>query len=76
MTNMFPIKSQKDGSEFRLCGRNKYVNSLERQDANLKPEENNEDSFKSEGRGSISPCYCETWLAHRFFRACLCEGEY
>ena len=35
MTNMFPIKSQKDGSEFRLCSKNKYVNSLERQDANL-----------------------------------------
>lgn len=32
---MFPIQSQKDGSEFRLCGKNKYVNSLERQDANL-----------------------------------------
>lgn len=32
---MFPIQSEKDGSEFRLCGKNKYVNLLERQDANL-----------------------------------------
>ena len=32
---MLPIKSQKDGPEFRLCSKNKYVNSLDRQDVNL-----------------------------------------
>lgn len=77
MTNMFPIRNQRDGSEFRLCSKNKYVNSLDSQDANLQIlGKNDADSFKSDGRGSIRPHFCKDLAKTQIFQACLCGGEY
>lgn len=74
---MFLIKSQKDGSEFRLCSKNKYVNSLYSQDANLLSlgqMMRTASNLKEEAASGL--IIIKAWLENRFFRTCLCGGEY
>lgn len=74
---MFPIKSQKDGSEFRFRGKNKYANSLDRQDANsqsLGKLMRTASNLREEAVSGL--IIVKAWLKNRFFRACLCGGEY
>lgn len=78
MTNVFLLyQSQKDGSEFRLCGKNKYVNLLERQDANLQSLRKimrTASNLREEAASGL--VIVKPGLSVGIFRACLCEGEY
>lgn len=78
MTHMWPIKSQKDGSEFRSRSKNKYVKSLDRQDVTLHTEPGKmirrASNLMEEAASGL--LIVKAWLEKFFFRACLCGGEY
>ena len=74
---MFPIKSQKDGSEFRLFSKKKYVNSLDKQDSDLQSLRKmlrTASNLREEAASGL--IIVKAWLENRVFRACLCGGEY
>lgn len=67
---MLPIKSQKDRSEYRLCSKNKYVNSLDRQDVNLQSMGRVTGTASHLREEAVSGFITErAWLENRFFRA-------
>lgn len=71
MINMWSIKSQKDGSEFGLCSKNKYVKSLDWADVTLQRWVNDEESFRCEGRGNIRPHYSKSLARKQIFQGIL-----